>query len=111
MHFPHWGAATKRARCSSAFSAAATATGTGGVTAATAARPIGIALGPTYSAAAAQAAGQMGSGGSPQEKMATSIYEMAKTLRELGLLTRQQTASNEQVVTMYERFLAAMTYG
>jgi hypothetical protein len=92
-------------------SAAATATGTGGVTAATAARPIGIALGPTYSAAAAQAAGQMGSGGSPQEKMATSIYEMAKTLRELGLLTRQQTVSNQQVVTMYERFLAAMTYG
>jgi hypothetical protein len=53
----------------------------------------------------------MGSGGSPQEKMATSIYEMAKTLRELGLLTRQQTVSNQQVVTMYERFLAAMSYG
>lgn len=73
--------------------------------------PRGIALGPTYSAAAAQAAGQMGSGASPQEKMATSIHEMAKTLHELGLLSRKQTVSNEHVVTMYERFLAAMTYG
>jgi hypothetical protein len=53
----------------------------------------------------------MGSGGSPQEKMATSIYEMAKTLRELGLLSRKQDVSNQQVVTMYERFLAAMSYG
>jgi len=73
--------------------------------------PRGIALGPTYSAAAAQAAGQMGGGGSPQEKMATSIHEMAKTLRELGLLSRKQDASNQQVVTMYERFLAAFQYG
>jgi hypothetical protein len=71
----------------------------------------GIQLGPTYSAAAAQAAGQMGSGGSPQEQIATSIYDMAKTLRELGLLSRKQDVSNQQVVTMYERFLAAFTYG
>jgi hypothetical protein len=84
----------------------------GGADATTAAvRPTGIALGPTYSAAAAQAAGQMGSGGSPQEKMTTSIYEMAKTLRELGLLSKDQAASNKQVAILYERFLAAMTYG
>jgi len=70
-----------------------------------------VALGPTYSAAAAQAAGQMGSGGSPQEKIATSIHDMTKTLRELGLLSRKQDVSNQQVVTMYERFLAAFTYG
>jgi TP901 family phage tail tape measure protein len=70
-----------------------------------------VALGPTYSAAAAQAAGQMGSGASPQEKIATSIYDMTKTLHELGLLSRKQDVSNQQVVTMYERFLAAFTYG
>ena len=54
--------------------------------------------------------GQMG-GGSPQERMAKNIYDMYTELKELGLLTRDQKVSNEQVVTMYERFLAAFTYG
>jgi len=36
---------------------------------------------------------------------------MAKTLRELGLLSKDQAASNKQVAILYERFLAAMTYG
>jgi hypothetical protein len=63
----------------------------------------------TYNAAAAQAAGFMG-GGSPIEKMTTSVYQMAEDLKELGLLSKEQRVSNEYVVTMYERFLAAFTY-
>jgi hypothetical protein len=63
----------------------------------------------TYNAAAAQAAGFMG-GGSPIEKMTTSVYQMAEDLKELGLLSKEQRVSNEHVVTMYERFLAAFTY-
>jgi len=110
-------AAAKEAKAAETVAAAGAAGGTAAAGSPSAptvdatAVPRGIALGPTYSAAAAQAAGQMGSGASPQEKMATSIHEMAKTLRELGLLSRKQTVSNEHVVTMYERFLAAMTYG
>lgn len=90
--------------------AGATAAGPGAATAARAAER-GVEIGPTFSAAAALAAGQIGGAASPQEKMVTSIYEMAKTLREVGLLTRQQTVSNAHVVTLYERFLAAMSYG
>ena len=70
----------------------------------------GISLGPTFSAAAAQAAGQMGMS-SPEARMEKSIYEMAQELKEMGLMTREQTVTNAQVATMYERFLAAFTYG
>jgi len=63
----------------------------------------------TYNAAAAQAAGFMG-GGSPIEKMTTSVYQMAEDLKKLGVLSRETRVSNEYVVTMYERFLAAFQY-
>lgn len=72
-----------------------------------------VTLGPSYNASALAISGQLGSGagGSPQEKMATSIHDMADELREMGLLAKNQDASNKQVVTMYERFLAAFAYG
>ncbi len=69
-----------------------------------------VSLGPTYSAAAAQAAGQGGSG-SPVEKMATNIADMRKAVIDLGLLSREQAKKNDEVVTMYQRFLAAFSYG
>jgi hypothetical protein len=64
----------------------------------------------TYSAAAAQAAG-FGGGGTPEDKMVESMFSMRKTLEQLGLMTKEQTASNAYVAAMHERFLAAFQYG
>jgi hypothetical protein len=68
-----------------------------------------VAMGPTYSAAAAQAMGQ--TAGGPQEKMAANIYEMKNAVVELGLLTREQAQNSKEAVAMYQRFLAAFQYG
>ena len=68
-----------------------------------------VAIGPTFSAAAAQAMGQ--TGGGPQEKMATNIYEMKNAVVELGLLSREQAKDTKEAVAMYQRFLAAFQYG
>jgi len=68
-----------------------------------------MSIGPTYSAAAAQAAGQLG--GEARKRRWSRRSRDAKTLRELGLLTRDQTATGERVAVMYERYLAAMSFG
>lgn len=64
----------------------------------------------TFSAAAAQAAGQGAAAGGPQERMAQNLFDMRKTLESVGLLQRDMTASNQYVATLFERYLAAFTY-
>lgn len=64
----------------------------------------------TFSAAAAQAAGQGAAAGGPQERMAQNLFDMRKTLESVGLLQRDMTASNQYVATLFERYLAAFTH-
>lgn len=70
-----------------------------------------VGIGPTFSAAAAQAAGQTGTSGGPQEKALSYFQQMTKDLRELGLLTKTQTATAQETQALYTRFLAAFTHG
>ena len=112
-----WEARLAKLADSGAAPAAATGAATGAAQVAVGAAPIpgltapasSVAIGPTFSAAAAQAMGQ--TGGGPQEKMATNIYEMKNAVVELGLLSREQAKDTKEAVAMYQRFLAAFQYG
>jgi hypothetical protein len=68
-----------------------------------------LALGPTFSAAAAQAAGQVGI--APQDRMAKAVEEQKGILADVKQAIDAGNALAQQSVTIYERFLAAMTYG